>query len=1386
MRTKPLPLLFRKCLWLLPLALPLLPRTATAQFNPISLTSNSYTFKMVVPSNTVPPVNNYGCWVGTAYNHGDTTYYEQGVYARKLSDYGGNSGVPPANTTFTGTGSGTTNMQFLMPPSYTTNDDLVIVNDTGRGNVTSGTLTLITPATATNIAILAAGGNGGAEINYTVNHADASTDTGTYAVPDWFAVGADNAWGCDGRINNGGFQNFNASKQNVNPPYMDALVIKVHTNSPVTSVNITWNSGSGVDNFFAISTSADGVHYLPAPITGFTAMTIVAAAEPFPVTATMDNGTNIEVDPGSTWFEQGYDVSNATFGLPPSGSTFVSEANAADTYQMGIYSNNSAILIDPSHLSANITPATPAAYNGLAFLTAGGNIGGGNIMSNTCVVQHQNGVNETNWLFGYDWFDTAAPQFTAYSANERLFVGALYLNNASPAPYLSESFVNVTNSSPITNIIVGYGLAPSTTANTAIFAVSGSTATWGPIIQTGPAPTTQAWYPHQSASITVDVIGSGPITNIWLVESNGNYVPLTNGIDANGSTVSGANTTTLTISDLTAADATNYEYMAESPVGTQTSPTVAITIISGTPVGPIIDSQSPSNSFIVLTNHADVTPFGVTVDASSAAPVYYQWYSVSGGTTNVIAGANGIVAPGTTNIYDNIDTNDATIFVVLSNFVGVVTSSPVTVSIVSTVGTTSAYGEAILALKPVSYWPLNETNGVIAFDHAGTNDGTYVGGFTLGQPGIPNSDALGSNTSVAFDGVTGLVNIPAGKTTLNITGPITIAQWVLTPPSGEPQFSTSFGHSDQSYRLSVANNDALPHFCDGGAGDIVDGNNINDGNWHFLVGVYNGTNQYLYVDGVEQGGTDTTEPAGNAIAVQIGAAPDYTSRNFEGNICQCAIFTNAFTAEQVKALYDAIETPPSDLSISPSTPAVYTGRDITLDAASGLGSPATSYQWYEVIGGVTNLITGATNSTYTLTNAPDTLNQALVGVIVQNAYGTNTTSVTLGVTDSAATLVSDLSPTNAEAVVGTAVTYSVGTGGSLPINFQWMLNGAVQSGATNSTFTFDVAAGSNVVQVSFTNSLSAGTPVVSSEAYIEGIAEAPTITFAPNADWATNSGTALTAVPVFQDTNTLVLTDLTSGESSSAFYDVAQYVGSFTASFTYAARTVAIPSGDGVVFMLQDSEAATNAVGDTSGGLGFDGITNSVALEIDIYPAGGAYAGAVGIALATNGISYVVGGGDNYGPTGDINLQSGDPIQFTLTFANSNLAVRLEDLSTSSTYSTNYVVGSLIPILGSDLAYIGFSGSDMEASSGQTISDFTFQSGAVAPPNNGPTLTVKSSVTEGTGTGTLTITSSAAGELYGATNLANPTWMDLGPINTSSVIDITTKTNTEYFRVIVK
>jgi hypothetical protein len=275
--------------------------------------------------------------------------------------------------------------------------------------------------------------------------------------------------------------------------------------------------------------------------------------------------------------------------------------------------------------------------------------------------------------------------------------------------------------------------------------------------------------------------------------------------------------------------------------------------------------------------------------------------------------------------------------------------------------------------------------------------------------------------------------------------------------------------------------------------------------------------------------------------------------------------------------------------------------------------------------------------------------------------------------------------------------------GSLPIYYQWLVDGAPASGATNASYTFPAACGTHTIQVSFTNSQSGGTPIVSSLASLQGDAYPTNITFNTNGtDWQLNIvGGA--AVPNIAN-NVLELTDGGSGEASTVFYTIPQFVGSFTASFTYQG----IGSADGVAFILQNSSSGAIALGGGGGGLGYFGISNSVALEINLY-------NIPGIAPGTNGNTYGAGGGAVYQSTGPVDVSSGHPINFKLNWAHGVLAVSLEDTVTLATYSTNYTFGPLTPILaGSDLAYVGFSGGDGGSASVQTISNFEFNS--VIPP----------------------------------------------------------------------
>jgi len=934
---------------------------ARADFDPVALTAGSYTFDIVVEANTVQALPYcINVTAGDGVGLGDNTYYEQGLYAR-AGQPGGNSGVPIHNTVFTNINNA--NMTFLMPPDYSVNNELLV-----DATFPSGTVAFNAPVTATNLAILCCGGGGALTVNYTVTHSDTSTETGTLSLPDWFTGGPTVAWGANGRIqDNGNYNNFNGSSVNNNPPYLYANSIPVSGVSPVTSITFDTPSGNH-GNFFAVSGNASGPVWTPIPLApaSFNVMGIVPAA--FPLTATMDRGTNTANNGNlATWFESGF-VRGVSGGLPLSGTLFNSQSQPTHHYQMGDYSANNAILVDTNHLIASITPVLPASYSAFAFLTAGGNVGS-TPMTNLCILQHADGVNETNIFLGYDWFDNNHNGSIALKANGRVNMYNRTVNQVgNNYPYLFETYFLLTDTaSPVTNIVVKYVSASSASATTYIMAISATSGGVAPVVNVGPVPATQTRLPGETASFTVGVSGTEPITGFWQVKSGGAYYPLVDGVDANGSTIIGSQTRTLTITNLAVADGTNYQYVANNAVGSGTSP------------------------------------------------------------------------------------------------------------------------EATLIVKPQT------------------------------------------------------------------------------------------------------------------------------------------------------------------------------------------------------------------ISITPATPVFYNSNTIPLTVNLSAG-PAVRLQWYYVDNSSnSNQIAGATNVTYTIATATLDLNGYTYGVIAANAYGTNTASVVLSVSDSAAFLAADLAPLSAEAYAGAPVTYSVNARGNSPISFQWLVNGSVVSGVSGNSYTLSAPCGMATIQVAFSNALSGGTSIATSQAVLQGDPYPTNITF--NTDgtgWQTNG-----SVPLITN-NVLQLTDGRGNEASSAFYQVAQYVGgAWTASFTYNSHG---GGADGTAFVLQTTNAT--ALGGGGGQLGYAGIAgHSLAFEINLY---GGNNQTPGIALATDGATGI------YQAAGPVSTTGTNDIYVTLNWANGVLAVSLTDTLTAAKYSTNYPVGPLVSLLGGNVVYVGFTGSDGGVSSYQTIRNFQFRS--VLPP----------------------------------------------------------------------
>src|SRR6478735_3304272 len=175
-------------------------------------------------------------------NKTDYTWFEQGFFTLDPS-----RGIPPAGSTFAS--ETLPDHSFTMPASYAVNNAVQVFN-----GVSNATINFTTPTAATALSFLGSAGFGTANVNYTVHHADATTQSGTLALLDWFSndgvVAARpgsriSANGLDGQIINDG----------PNKPYLLSLDLAIaNTASAITSVDLPYTSG-GVANILAVSSS---------------------------------------------------------------------------------------------------------------------------------------------------------------------------------------------------------------------------------------------------------------------------------------------------------------------------------------------------------------------------------------------------------------------------------------------------------------------------------------------------------------------------------------------------------------------------------------------------------------------------------------------------------------------------------------------------------------------------------------------------------------------------------------------------------------------------------------------------------------------------------------------------------------------------------------------------------------------------------------------------------------------------------------------------------------------------------------------------------------------------------------------------------------------------
>ncbi|MGO8926101.1 MAG: LamG-like jellyroll fold domain-containing protein [Limisphaerales bacterium] len=612
-------------------------------------------------------------------------------------------------------------------------------------------------------------------------------------------------------------------------------------------------------------------------------------------------------------------------------------------------------------------------------------------------------------------------------------------------------------------------------------------------------------------------------------------------------------------------------------------------------------------------------------------------------------------------------------------------------------------------------------------------NGWYQPGTTPGLPGPTNAGfgPVSRATGFSTDGLPSTTTAgpavlcaPFDETALASSDGMTLAAWVQVPLGLVSWFQTVVGRSDGSYRFDV-DTSGNPHFAANPNGDIIGQVALNDGLWHFWVGVYDPVAKQLdlYIDGL-LAAHEGASPLGNLTTyLLIGGAPDYHNRNFVGSVAHVAVWTNALSVSQIQGLYSSAGGVPPGVQLSTYAFTLDDGANGTL-TASVVGSSPLGIQWYEVTtSNETNALPGQTSDTLAFTDVQAAQNGYMYFVVATNAYGTaSSPPATLTVVAGPPQIQVDVTPASQQVPVGVPITYSVQVTGTLPFSYQWYLNGTTLiPGATNASYTVIAPTGTTTYSVTIKNSVGQ-TP--SSTATLIGVTTPPPVTTfnTSGTDWTLNGNVATAGF----SNNVLTLTDNTGGEAESAFYNTPQYIGGFVAFFTYQmSATAGATPADGTTFCIQDSPAGTSALGGGGGDLAYYGITNSAALELNLYT--GAHGGS-GFQFGTNGMTPDSAVPTSpYMPVSPVNLNSGDPINVWLYCLAGTAYVLLTDTTTSASFSTTLNVGSLRDAIGADTAYIGFTGATGGDEASQMVSNFRFSyttAATLSAAKNGTNLVV--------------------------------------------------------------